>query len=89
MLAGGEVGDDFDAQFASARSIELGEEYGLPAAEDEAAVFDPNGFGGAYEGGFDVRVGVAFGVLVIAVMRDEAGPAWLRYRGRLRNRRLR
>src|SRR5579862_7929573 len=69
---GGEVGDDFDAELAGSWAIEFSEEYGLPAAEDEAAVFDPNGLGGTDERGFDVRVGIAFGVLVIAVVRDQA-----------------
>lgn len=69
---GGGVGDDFDAEFAGARAIEFSEEDGLPASEDEASIFDPDGFGGADKRGFDVRVGVAFGMFVIAVVRDEA-----------------
>src|SRR5690348_15684311 len=74
MLAGGgwRVGDDFDAEFAGARAIEFGEEYGLPAAEREAVIFDPDGFGGADDCGFYVRIGVAFGMFVVAAPRDEA-----------------
>lgn len=67
----GGVGNDFDVEFASARTIEFREEYGLPAPEDEPPIFDPDGFGGADKHSFDVRIGVAFGMLVIAVVRDQ------------------
>src|SRR6185437_14779711 len=83
-LRGRGVGDDFDAEFAGAGAVEFGEEYGLPAAEREAAIFDPDGFGGADDCGFYVRIGVAFGMLVVAAARDEAverGFDITRYRG--------
>ena len=62
----GSVGEDFDAQAASARAVEFAEENSLPAAEFELASADEDCRGGDYERGLDVGIGVAFGVAVAA-----------------------
>ena len=58
-------------RFARARAVEFGEEDHLPAAQREAAVLDPDGFGEPDERRLDVRIGIAFGVAIVAVVRDQ------------------
>lgn len=58
------VGKDLDVEFALAGAVEFCEENALPATEGEFAFFYENKLRGAGEHGFDVRVGVAFGVAV-------------------------
>src|SRR4051812_12638963 len=57
--------DDFDVIGAGAGAVVLAEVDSLPSAEDELAVVNDHGDGGAGEDGFDVGVGIAFGVVVI------------------------
>ena len=71
--AGGLVGDDFYAEEAGAGAVEFAEEDALPAAELELAFGDEDGGGSAHERGFDVGVGVAFGVSEIAALGNQAG----------------
>jgi hypothetical protein len=71
-FSGGLVGDDFYAEFAGARTVELGKEDLLPLAEGEPAVLDPDGLRAAEKGKFDVGIGVPFRVAEAFVVRDKA-----------------
>ena len=66
------IGDDLDAELSCAWAIEFGEEDLLPAAEREAAALNPYGCGGANQRGLDVGIGVAFGVLEMGAVWNEA-----------------
>ena len=59
---------------AGAWAVELAEVDALPGAEEEFALVDDEGDGRACEDGFEVGVGVAFGVLVEGfALGDEGG----------------
>jgi hypothetical protein len=69
-LRGG-IWDDLNVKLAGTRAVEFSEKDGLPATQGKAAFLDEDGFGGADEGGLDVRIGIAFGVFILAGARDE------------------
>jgi len=56
---------------AFARAVVFAKEHGLPATQLQLAVFDGQSLTASGHQGFDVRVGVALGVLVIALARHE------------------
>jgi len=66
------IGDDFYLDGALARAVEFAEENSLPGAESEFAVFDEDDLARAGEDGLHVRVSVAFGVAIWAVVWDQA-----------------
>ena len=71
-LAGAQgVGDDSQAHFARSRTIKFCKKNRLPAAEREPPVFNPYSLGRTNERRLDVRIGIPFGVLVIAAMRNQ------------------
>src|SRR5216684_3537672 len=66
------VRHDFYQDGALARAVEFTKKNSLPGAESEFAVFDEDGLARSGEDGFHVRVRVAFGVAIPALMRDQA-----------------
>jgi len=66
------IRDNLDVELAMARAVELGEEYDLPPAEREAAALDKNGLRSCGQREFQMRVGVAFGVLEFQAGRDDS-----------------
>ena len=65
------VRHDFYEDGALARAVEFAEEDSLPGAESEFAVFDKDDLARSGEDGFHVRVRVAFGVAIGALVGDQ------------------
>src|SRR5712664_3072770 len=63
---------DFYEDGALAGAVEFTKKNSLPGAESEFAVFDEDGLARSGEDGFHVRVRVALGVPIRALMRDQA-----------------
>ena len=70
-LLGG-IGDDLDSDFAVARPVKLAEEECLPSAEGQPAILDHYGLADARQRAFHMRIGIAFGVLIVGVARCHA-----------------
>jgi hypothetical protein len=64
--------DDLQPDGALTRAVELAKENGLPSSQLQGAVFYRQKLSGAREQAFDMRVGIAFGVKIIAVARNTA-----------------
>jgi hypothetical protein len=58
------VGQHLDVDFPFARTVEFGKEDALPRSKEQFALFDEGELGATGEHGFDVGIGVAFGVTV-------------------------
>src|ERR1700724_1794700 len=70
--SGRRIGNNLDVQFAGARAVEFRIENGLPAAAQKAASLDPDSLARADERGLDVRIRIAFGMLVVTRWGDQS-----------------
>src|SRR5215468_3450274 len=61
-----------NVQLPLARAVEFAEEDALPTSKSQLSCFDEYKLAAAHENRFDVRVGVAFGVLVAIPCRDQS-----------------
>src|SRR6266568_6231870 len=68
----GSIGNNFHAQLAAARPVELAEIYALPAAEHQTAVFNQQGFRDADERGLEMGIAIAVVVMVVVADRRQA-----------------
>ena len=66
------VGEDFYQHGALTGAVEFAQENPLPGSESEFSVLDEDGLTGTGEDGLHVRVGVALGVLITALVRNKA-----------------
>src|SRR5690348_10673470 len=68
----GRIRNRLNKDLAFPRPVEFAQEYSLPGAEHQPAVFDEYCLACPREDRFGVRVGVPFSVAIRAMMRNEA-----------------